>query len=674
MKLLNLPLILVCTSLILGVLLGLYFPLPQESLLFVSFVATVILGVAYFYTKRLFTQPYTFISIAFICFLALGMTISRAHIFQNHSTDSSLFHEQSTLQLRIIKSLKPNAYNHNYTAEVIPGNRKSKPFEILLTEFHGDSLTPHLHTGDRVFIKKRISLVNEPKIPHQFNYRNYLKHQHVYGKIIFNRDEMVIIHSQEFSWRQISRDLKEKIRANLYASGFKLNQVAFIESLVLGKKDLLSKNIYNDFSKAGVLHILAVSGLHVGFILLILQFLFKPLSYNKTGRIVSSICIVVILWGYAFIVGFTPSITRAVTMFSFIAFAHTFKRESSSLNMLFLSAVALLIYDPCYIYHIGFQLSYAAVFSIITLYPILNRQLYFKYWLPRKIWGICCVTLTAQLGVFPLSLFYFHQIPGLFLLSNLLLIPFIFLVLTACIFCISWSFIAPIPEFARVVFEYIIEAVLNFVHFIASQNQFIIERVYFSQSMLYFSLISLLLLVFYVYQRKWRYLWLLSLSLLIVEGLYISEIYSLRKQERFYIFYQNKKNILGLQTNKQFTFITTDSLLLKPFEGLLIQDNLKQVNFKTTIKNYYNVFHKSIFIIDSTAVYNIEELNSVDYLVLMNSPQVNLERVVDKLKPKYIIADGSNYYSYLKRWEKTAIKKKIPFHHTGKKGTFVIDN
>ena len=77
---------------------------------------------------------------------------------------------------------------------------------------------------------------------------------------------------------------------------------------------------------------------------------------------------------------------------------------------------------------------------------------------------------------------------------------------------------------------------------------------------------------------------------------------------------------------------------------------------------------------DSTAVYNIEELISVDYLVLMNSPKVNLDRVVDKLQPKYIIADGSNYYSYLKRWEETAIKKKIPFHHTGKKGTFVIDN
>ena len=162
--------------------------------------------------------------------------------------------------------------------------------------------------------------------------------------------------------------------------------------------------------------------------------------------------------------------------------------------------------------------------------------------------------------------------------------------------------------------------------------------------------------------------------MLIVEGLYISEIYSLRKQERFYIFHQNKKNILGLQTNKQLTFITSDSLELKPFEGLLIQENLKQLNFKTTIKNYYNVFHKSIFIIDSTAVYNIEKLNSVDYLVLKNSPQVNLDRVVDKLQPKYIIADGSNYYSYLKRWEETAIKKKIPFHHTGKKGTFVIDN
>ena len=145
--------------------------------------------------------------------------------------------------------------------------------------------------------------------------------------------------------------------------------------------------------------------------------------------------------------------------------------------------------------------------------------------------------------------------------------------------------------------------------------------------MLYFSLIALLLLVFYVYQRNWRYLWLLSLSLLIVEGLYISEIYSLRKQERFYIFHQNKKNILGLQTNKQLTFITSDSLELKPFEGLLIQENLKQLNFKTTIKNYYNVFHKSIFIIDSTAVYNIEKLNSVDYLVPVSYTHLTLPTI-----------------------------------------------
>jgi len=612
--------------------------------------------------------------LAGICFIASGMSISGAHVSKNHSVDSSIFEEESTLQLKVLKSLKPNPYTHNYIAEVIPENRNKKSFEVLLTEFHGDSLSSYLHIDDLVFIKKKISLVNEPTIPHQFNYRTYLKHQHVYGKIIFNRNEIIVLPSREFSWRQLSFHLKEKIRNNLHQSGFQLKHIAFIESLVLGKKDLLSKSTYQDFANAGVLHVLAVSGLHVGFILLILQFLFKPISRNKLGKIFSSSCIVMVLWGYAFLVGFTPSIIRAVTMFSFLALARISKRESSSLSLLFLSAVGLLLYDPCFLYQIGFQLSYAAVFSIITLYPVVNRQFYFKYWIPRKIWGICCVTLTAQLGVFPLSLFYFHQVPGLFLVSNLLLIPFIFLVLTACILCIIWSFMSQLPDFLKIAFEHLIEAVLNFVHFIASQDQFIIERVYFSKTMLIFSMMVLVMFIFYVHQKKWRYLWILSCCLLLAEMCYIVEIYTLRKQEHFYVFHENKKNVLGLQTGKQLTFITSDTFNLKKYEGLLTQENLTHIQVENEIENYYSIFKKRILIIDSTAIFNLKEIDSLDYLILMNSPKVNLERVVEQFEPTYIVADGSNYYSYLERWRETALKKKIPFHHTGKKGTFIIDN
>lgn len=674
MKLLNIPLIITCLFLIIGILLGLYLPVFQHTLVLIAVGSGVILSLAFLYTKTQLTTSYLFMMVAAISFLGLGFSISGWHVLDHHQINSDLFQEESQLQLKIRKSLKPNPYTHNYIAEVIPESRNTPAFHILLTEFHSDSLLPHLRIGDQVFIQEKIELVNAPKIPYQFNYREFLEHQHVYGKITFNRNEIVTIPSAEVSWTQYSVELKQKIRRNLYQSGFESKHIAFIESLVLGKKDLLSKDTYQDFSKAGVLHVLAVSGLHVGLILLILLFLFKPISKSKTGKIFSSICIVMILWGYAFLVGFTPSIIRAVTMFSFLSFARISKRDSSSLSLLFLSAVVLLIYNPCFIYQIGFQLSYAAVFSIVTLYPILHEKIYFKYVVSKKAWSIFCVTLTAQLGVFPLSLYYFHQVPGLFLLTNLLLLPFLLLILGACLLSIIWSSITPIPNLFKNVFEAIIELVLDFVHLVASQDQFILEKVYFSPNMLVLSLIALLMFVFFIYQKKWMYLWLFSGSLFLMEVVYLYETDTLRKQKRFYVFHEHKKSVIGFQQHGKLTLVTSDSLRIKNYEGLEIKQHLKTLQVKNLKKNYYAIFGESLFMIDSMGIYQIPEIAPIHYLLLENSPKVNLEQVINVLQPQFIIADGSNYYSYVKRWRETALKKKIPFHHTGKKGTFVIEN
>ncbi|MDT0294164.1 ComEC/Rec2 family competence protein [Mesonia ostreae] len=633
----------------------------------------VLLSLAFLYTKMQLARSYLYMIVAAVSFIGLGFSISGIHVLRQHSIHSDLFQEESMLHLRIKKSLKPNPYTHNYIAEVIPQNPNISSFSILLTEFHGDSLLPHLRVNDKVFLPKKIELVNAPKIPYQFNYREFLKHQHVFGKINFTRNEIVTIPTTTISWTQASVDLKHQIRDNLYQSGFQSKHIAFIESLTLGKKDLLSKDTYQDFSKAGVLHILAVSGLHVGLILLILLFFFQPISKTRAGKIFSSICIIGILWGYAFLVGFTPSIVRAVTMFSFLSFARISKRDGSSLSLLFLSAVVLLVYNPCFVYQIGFQLSYAAVFSIVTLYPILHKKIAFKYYLPKKAWSVFCITLTAQLGVFPLSLYYFHQVPGLFLISNLLLIPFLLLILGTCIVSIIWSSIAIIPAVFKNVFEIIIEVVLKFLHFIASQNKFIIEKVYFSPNMLVLSLIALLLFIFFVYQKKWTYLWLFSGCLFLMEITYVYETDTLRKQKRFYVFHEHQKSVVGFQRDGQLTLITSDSLRIKNYEGLQTQQHLKNLQIKNQKKNYYAVFGGSLFIIDSMGVYNVPEIAPIQYLMLVNSPKVNLEKVINVLQPQQIIADGSNYYTYIKRWRKTALKNKIPFHHTGKKGTFVMD-
>jgi len=236
MKLLNLPLILICLALILGVLLGLYFPFPLKTLITIVISSGVVLGVAFFYTNKNFGSSLIFMILAGICFIASGMSISGAHVSKNHSVDSSIFEEESTLQLKVLKSLKPNPYTHNYIAEVIPENRNKKSFEVLLTEFHGDSLSSYLHIDDLVFIKKKISLVNEPTIPHQFNYRTYLKHQHVYGKIIFNRNEIIVLPSREFSWRQLSFSSQRKNQEQFTPIWFSVKTYCVYRIVSIGQK------------------------------------------------------------------------------------------------------------------------------------------------------------------------------------------------------------------------------------------------------------------------------------------------------------------------------------------------------------------------------------------------------------------------------------------------------
>src|SRR5690606_7904768 len=171
-----------------------------------------------------------------------------------------------------------------------------------------------------------------------------------------------------------------------------------IQALVLGEKKDIDKNLYNEYAAAGAVHILAVSGLHVGILYFILAFLLNPLKRIKSGSYLHAIIIVLLLWGFAMLSGLSPSVTRAVTMFSFFAVAGIFGRQTNTLNTLFLSFLTLLIINPMWLFQVGFQLSYLAVFFIVWLQPIFYKVGYSKSRIIRKIWTIISVTIAAQIG------------------------------------------------------------------------------------------------------------------------------------------------------------------------------------------------------------------------------------------------------------------------------------
>ena len=273
--------------------------------------------------------------------------------------------------------------------------------------------------------------------------------------------------------------LEKKITSSLAPYNFKADELAIINALLLGQRQDISDEIYNSYTGAGAIHILAISGLHVGIILLMLNFIAKPLDYFKIGRIIKPFILIVLLWGFAVIAGLSASVVRAVTMFSFLTFALVSKRSKDTYNLLFTSIFFLLLVKPTFLFDVGFQLSYAAVFGIIWGQPTIYNWWKIKRKIPDKIWQLFTVTVSAQFGILPLSLFYFHKFPSLLVLSNLVIIPFLGYILGFGIFIIILSLLNLSVPFLAKTYGFVIGLMNDFVKWISKQEDFFTHRYLF---------------------------------------------------------------------------------------------------------------------------------------------------------------------------------------------------
>ncbi|NQY68024.1 MAG: ComEC/Rec2 family competence protein, partial [Flavobacteriales bacterium] len=181
--------------------------------------------------------------------------------------------------------------------------------------------------------------------------------------------------------------------------------------------------------------------LHVGIIYLILTKLLQFMLGRTNRYYVYGIILLVTLWFYAAITGFSASICRATTMFSLVIIGDNLNRQVNIYNSILASAFILLLTDPFWIFDVGFQLSYIAVLGIVTFQPSIEKWLSFKNTVLKYMWSISAVSIAAQISTFPLSVFYFHQFPIYFLLSNLIVIPIVGVVLILCLFFLSTYYI-----------------------------------------------------------------------------------------------------------------------------------------------------------------------------------------------------------------------------------------
>ncbi len=674
MRFVNFAIVKFSFFLVLGILTAHYFPIPFLILTPLVVVLSLVFVFWLLARQQLIQQVYLGIA-AYLCFFAIGIFSYQIRLpeFQpNHFSKIILDNSPKILQIKITQTLKPDRFNHKYFAEVNAINGIATSGKVLIN-IAKDSLLKPLVPDNVVLTYTTVSEISKPQNPHQFDYSNYMKLQGVYGQLRISSNEILKVSKDSKTIFGIAQNLRAEIIRKLERSKLEPDERAIIQALVLGEKKDIDKNLYEAYAAAGAVHILAVSGLHVGILYIILGFLFKPVKRLKYGIVLHSILIVLLLWCFAVLSSLSPSVTRAVTMFSFFAFANLLNRRTNSTNTLFLSLLTLLIINPLWLFQVGFQLSYLAVFFIVWLLPIFKGIGHSKYWLVRKTGPIVGVTICAQIGVLPLSLYYFHQFPGLFLLTNIVVLPFLTILMCGGILIVLLAVFNSLPNWLSEIYNRMIEGLNTFINWVAMQDEFLFEEIHFSALKVIAAYLLIISIALAVKKLNYQRLIVSLVAVSLILTVFIYDEFS-TSTNHLIVFHKSRKTLISHKNGKKLT-VYKDDLNMRYDKTYPIKSFKTAVNIshysEEKLPKIFRYNRKNILILDSLGVF--PKQSNIHAVILTGSPKVNLVRLIDSLNPKQIIADGSNYRSYIKRWENTCKLKKLPFAYTAEQGAFSIE-
>ena len=306
--------------------------------------------------------------------------------------------------------------------------------------FQRDSLSSRLQMGEELWVRSRISPPVSARNFDESDYARYLKRKGISGTgfVASGHWQFSECRKEKEGIATVLYRLAASYRTqieNLYRRlGIEGDELAVLSALTLGDKTDLSESVRESYSVAGVSHVLALSGLHIGLLYALAFFLLRPLLLGgQSGRVLRSLLLILLLWLFAFFTGLSPSVVRSAAMFSIWALADLCGRQSFSLNTLALTAWLMLLVRPVWLFDVGFQLSFAAVLSILLFQPFLYRLCPVRHRAGTYLWGLVSVSVAAQLGTAPLVLFYFSRFSTHFLLTNLLVVPLVTLILYAAV-------------------------------------------------------------------------------------------------------------------------------------------------------------------------------------------------------------------------------------------------
>ncbi len=446
LKLSEAPFLKYLLSFVIGVLLqmvfngGYYIALP--------FVLSSLLLFYNFYKARLpktkFAKRNYFGYAIFSLFISLG--VIDAYIVSKPDTALPQIKDYAIAKIEEEVNVKEHSVESKASIIKLSGVEDIKDNLNVVLYIQPDSLSKNLTKGDVIIFEQNLQPINFSNNLSSFNYNLKLEREgFYYSQYIPCNSWNKIDYIRPNSIKEKASDLKNSLLQIIKGFDISDSSKALISAMILGDKTMLSKDMRNAYSASGLSHILAVSGLHIGIIAFVLYLLFFPLKLIKLS-FARPLITILILWAYIFVIGFPLSAVRAAVMATFVLIGEILNRKGTTINSLFAAALFILAYNPNYISDVSFQLSVIAVFSIFYIYPFIYSRLPHKHKVLAYMSSIVAVTLAAQIGTLPLSIYYFNQLPLMGLISNLVVIPILPIVIVSAML----TMIIPIELFFKI--------------------------------------------------------------------------------------------------------------------------------------------------------------------------------------------------------------------------------
>ncbi len=685
------PFVRIVVFFIAGIALGIYQPdIVDESLVRIFIIIFVFLYIVLFFIKqRLNKIIYGFIGLAIIFLAGYGHLLSQTDSRQ----ERHFIHTQKPIEYyTAVVSKYAEEKERSWKVEVnlleLKRERAWKKSEgKILCYFPKEDFANSFQYGDILLIKGSAQIVQSPSNPGEFDYKRFLTFRNTYHQHFIKKENVKRIGNDPPNYLiNYSIKARQWADATLRAHVNGEREQAIASALVLGVKDGLDNELLNAYSSTGAMHVLAVSGLHVGIVYWIVLLLFKPINKLKSGKWILAIVSLILLWAYAFVTGLSPSVLRAVTMFSFIALARPLNQRTNIYNTLAASAFCLLLYEPYLIMSVGFQLSFLAVLGIVYLQPGLYAMMEPRQRFWDEVWKITCVSVAAQIATFSLGLLYFHQFPNYFFVSNLFVIPGAFGVLLAGIVVLATAFFSPLAAFFGLILQGLIKA-LNFVVFTVQDFPFsLTENIYITTFQCWMIMLFIISFVLFVEFKKFAYLMVtFSFSMIIAICSWTHYIKDVN-QEKITIYNVSHHSAFDLIDCGQSLFFT-DSVLYNDQEKLRfhIRPNRLIAGVNGILPGFEKlnaifkkngctilVWKQKTILILSQNKFTIPKNVTVDYLIISCNAINSLEVIQNQIYADKIIFDSSNSTRYVDRMLQQANELQMEVYSVLHSGAFNI--